>query len=484
MNVKNENYSQDSLISSKQTLYEYLEGKEQIKGDRSWLSILLMILSVPLTLFINAILMLTKITLVKEGEIGLSMNAGTPVFVRPGWHTFVSPFHAPTGTANIDDDVISCGNVTIVKVAKGQVGVIENNGDFKLLEPGRHFLKKPQKFIESKSITAPYIKAGSIHRIRVEEGENAVYYDQKGQAQVLEAGTHYLNDPTIRFKEFLSKREIVRDVEEQSVSTSDGGRLRLIAQVRYRISDVKKLVNNFQKNNYKKGSNTGIAENDFIEDNDGSYEDALFETVESTLTGTFLHHRIDEIAPKMPKNGDKDPFSTPPPAYNPDFSKTLSDEFMTELKDIAHNSWGIDLMSITFKKLEPEYADDLQTLFTERAKENITTITNQQNADSKRMTKLIEVQGKRQQINELAVAEAEKIAITAKAESDAFKLLAETYKEEFGEEAAKQLMMLKQQAKILANANCTFLGSVPNNISLVSGVGGNNLPFVPGKQKQ
>lgn len=482
MKIENEHYSENTLIPATQSLYDYLENNEQLKGERSWLGILLMILSIPLTLFINAILMLTKITLIKEGEIGLSMNAGTPVFVKPGWHTFVSPFHSPTGTANIDDDVISCGNVTIVKVAKGKLGVIENNGDFKLLEPGRHVLKKPQKFVEYKSTTAPYIKAGSIHRIRVEEGENAVYYNELGQAQVLEAGTHYLNDPKIRFKEFLSKREIVRDVEEQSVSTSDGGRLRLIAQVRYRISDVKKLVNNFQKNNYKKGANAGMGENEFVEDNDGSYEDALFETVESTLTGTFLHHRIDEIAPKMPKSGDKDPSYSAPPAYNPDFSKTLSEEFMSELKQTAHDSWGIDLISITFKKLEPEYADDLQALFTERAKENITTVTNQQNADSKRMTKLIETQGQRQQINELAAAEAEKIAITARAEADAFQLLAQTYKAEFGDEAAKQLMLLKQQAKILTKANCTFLGSVPNNITLLSGLGSNPAPFLPAKQ--
>lgn len=485
-------FTTDTLIDDKLSLYEALKnaGDEALKntddeslkntGDealkkrddflvkdqRSTIDLIIMIFSIIFSGLINGIRLLARRELIKEGEIGLTLVSGKPQFVMPGWHTFNKLFQEYVGKAHIDDDIIECGNVKIVKIPKDKIGAIECNGEYKLLKPGRHILVAPQVFLKEYSVNQPYIRAGTIHRVRVDEGDVAVYYDAKGKTQVLETGIHVLDDANIRFREFLSTREIVHPVGGLKVTTKDGGVIYLDTLVQYKIVDVKKLVNNFQSSDFK------VEIENLEEHNDSSYERPLDHIIKSTLTDTFLHHNTTEIAP-APPNSDEEEVAKEVDT-EADFVTTLSQDFMNELKEQAAKNWGIEILGIKFQKLQ--FSSELHASYSKRFAKNIQlqterdTVFMQNKIKSARVeneaqNKVIVVKGKA----EAAKFEADAIRTLAEARADSIKVVAEQNETLFGKEAATRMALIDAQKGLLSDANCTFFGSVPSNMTILTG---------------
>lgn len=479
-------FTTDTLIDDQLSLYDALKNpkhaalKERnnlIKDQRSVLSIFIMIMSIIFTGFINGFRLLGRRKLIKDGQIGLTLKSGKAEFVMPGWHTFNSPFRRVIGKANISDDLIECGNVTIVKIPQDKFGAMECNGTYKLLKPGRHILVSPQVFLGQYSANQAYIHAGTIHRVRVDEGDVAVYYDANGETQILHPGVHMLNDANIRFREFLSTREIVHPVGGLKVTTKDGGVVFLDTLVQYKITDVKKLVNNFQSSDFK------VNVEKLEEHNDSSYESALDHVIKSTLTDTFLHHNTTEIAPAPPTTDDAKVDDVVD--EDADFVTTLSDDFMNELKDRALQNWGIEIMSVKFQKLQ--YSEELRASYAQRFARNIElqtendTVAMQNKIQSAHIendanNKITKERGKA----EAAKYEAEAIRTRAQAQADSIRMIAETREQLFGKEATVRMALLDAQQGVLSNAQCTFFGSVPSGMTILAG-GNNEVQKLEGK---
>ncbi len=71
---------------------------------------------------------------------------GRAVFLAPGRYVLFSFFHNLIRRADINENLIKFGPITIVTVEKGHLGLSTKNGDVIILQPGRHILEAPHKY--------------------------------------------------------------------------------------------------------------------------------------------------------------------------------------------------------------------------------------------------------------------------------------------------------------------------------------------------
>lgn len=83
----------------------------------------------------------SKLTLVRAGEIALVRSiSGRTRALGPGWH-LAETVGCDVLKASVADAVIKFGNLTIVRVLPGSVGLAELNGQPLLLSPGTHLVR-------------------------------------------------------------------------------------------------------------------------------------------------------------------------------------------------------------------------------------------------------------------------------------------------------------------------------------------------------
>ncbi|ELR20718.1 SPFH domain / Band 7 domain containing protein [Acanthamoeba castellanii str. Neff] len=352
---------------------------------------------------LGALYVLSKMQLIQEGSMGLTLHSGQPVILRPGRYVLLSPLHSFVEQKSINDDLIEFGPITVVTIKKGQLGLSWKNGETIILEPGRHILVAPHVFQEAKDIGAPYIELGPIKRIIVNEGQVGISYDT-GKLEVLLPGLHIRTSPTFRFQEFVS----VRRLEPLKVNTNDGIAIMVNTIITYRIEDPVRA--------FRDVSNVS---------------EALFEKAEALVTSIFLHHSLDEIAPTLPSGRHE---SLEDPGFGSDddqddndkddeltrrkkkkmgkqreistpslFSEIVREAFMDELREYV-TTWGVVLMDMSIEKLE-FHDSALRDLLTQRASNKLQTASNRANIAAQAQTGIQKAQGLAQEARVKADAE-------------------------------------------------------------------------------
>ncbi len=67
---------------------------------------------------IGALYALSKMQLIQEGSMGLTLHNGQPVILRPGRYVLLSPLHSFVEQKSINDDLIEFGPITVVTIKK------------------------------------------------------------------------------------------------------------------------------------------------------------------------------------------------------------------------------------------------------------------------------------------------------------------------------------------------------------------------------
>jgi len=336
--------------------------------------------------------------LITDGQLGLAMMNQTPKFLAPGRHTFWSPFDHLVGVANITDKLITLGNIQIVTINQGELGLSRRNGETILLDPGRYVLRAPHIFEKSTEANAQYIELGTYRRITVPVGYVAVAFDIGKQIIVrpedTESGPFETNSPTFLFDKrtgFQSVQLQVRELDELKVNTRDGITIIARGLITYRIHDARAAFMTVQ-----------------------DIHGAVKRAAEATLTSLFLNASIDEIAPPVPqKLTEKNLITLQTANDNENFNQHIRDAF---LHDFSHkvNKWGIELQDLNIEKLE--FDGNVKDLLRKRAQARVETATSLANMRSQTDIAMQEAERHKQQAQ--IQAEAQASVTRTKADAD------------------------------------------------------------------
>jgi regulator of protease activity HflC (stomatin/prohibitin superfamily) len=359
--------------------------------------------------------------LIKDGQLGLAMMNQTPKFLAPGRHTFWSPFDHLISIANITDKLITLGNIQIVTINQGELGLSRRNGETILLDPGRYVLKAPHVFEKSTEANAQFIELGTYRRITVPVGYVAVAFDIGKQIIIrpedTESGPFETNSPTFLFDKksgFQSVQLQVRELDELKVNTRDGITITARGLITYRIHDARAAFMTVQ-----------------------DIHGAIKRAAEATLTSLFLNAAIDEIAPPVPqKQTEENLIKLNTVVEVENFNQHIRDAF---IHDFSHKvvKWGIELHDLNIEKLE--FDSSVKDLLRKRAQARVETATSLSNMCSQ--TDIAMQQAEREKRQAQIQAEANAFVTRTNADAD-------YYAAERHAEAAKLLQEVPLSAQL------------------------------------
>lgn len=391
--------------------------------------------------------------LIKEGDIGLSLDDGQPIFLAPGRHALFSPFHEFKGRASIRDNKISLASIEIVTIDKGSLGLCTENGINHILEAGRYILHAPVQYIESVKLNQGYVKLGTQHRLSVPTGFIAIASDNGKQVIItpedMKKGPFVIDSDTFVFdpkKDFKSVQLEEIQLEELSVNTHEMISLKVKGLIRYKITDAHKA---------------------FLEVDNVHHSIKL--QAEATLTSAFAKLSLDQIGNSLASTSVSSLKETgkvfPTSDISDDFIHQATELFIQDFKSVV-KQWGVDLENLNILSINFSDQSFLDTL-RERAKMHMQATTNLANLSMNNEVKLKEAERDNQQ----KIMEAEALAQTTKIIADAglyeAKKKAEAASILAKEPLGRELALLDKQvemARALGNRT-TFM---PVNMSLAA----------------
>jgi regulator of protease activity HflC (stomatin/prohibitin superfamily) len=336
--------------------------------------------------------------LIQDGQLGCAMFNLSPKFLAPGRYTFFSPFNHLIRVVSITDKLITLGNIQIVTINQGEIGLSLRNGESILLDPGRYILTAPHVFERSTPANAQYIELGTYRRITVPVGFVAVAFDIGKQIIIrpedTESGPFETNSPTFLFDKktgFQSVQLQVRELDQLTVNTRDGITIIAKGLITYRIHDPRIAFMTVQ-----------------------DIHGAVKRAAEATLTSLFLNAAIDEIAPPVPeKRIDKNLIHLKSTSEEMNFNQHIRDAF---LHDFSHkvSQWGVELQDLNIEKLE--FDNSVKDLLRKRAQARVETATSLANMRSQ--TDIAMQQADREKQQAQIRAEAEAFVVRTKADAD------------------------------------------------------------------
>merc|ERR1719163_2331866 len=113
------------------------------------------------------------LVVVEQGTVGLAYDQGQPILLPPGLHQWRSPTMAFERAFDLNNNVIRLGPLTIVTVDAGYSAVSEDNGSQRILAGGNTYLLthrnwKFEKFIPQK------IQSSNLKRIEATSADNVL----------------------------------------------------------------------------------------------------------------------------------------------------------------------------------------------------------------------------------------------------------------------------------------------------------------------
>jgi regulator of protease activity HflC (stomatin/prohibitin superfamily) len=150
---------------------------------------------------------------VESGELGYmqDVGAGKPMFLLPGSHKFEDAQKRFVAFLKFDQPEVKAGSFTFQKINAGQKGVLdESDGNLRLLEPGLHMIKSPNK-----------IKAIISTRQEQISLERKLHYTEDDVGLMVEASLFYhIENPLLAFQRaFDSNDDVVKTLREQAKAT-------------------------------------------------------------------------------------------------------------------------------------------------------------------------------------------------------------------------------------------------------------------------
>merc|ERR1712216_414076 len=164
---------------------------------------------------------------------------GTYFFFLPGVHRVSDPF---TSVDNSDQIITQAtiinGNLSIVTIPQGFIGLCYDRGQPVLLPPGMHQWKSDTlKFEKVIDLAQHVIMLGPYTLITVDEGYSAITQDN-GKQKILDGGSmHMLTHRNWKFEKFITQKIQTNDLKETRATTGDNVLLETQANVNWWIRD-------------------------------------------------------------------------------------------------------------------------------------------------------------------------------------------------------------------------------------------------------
>lgn len=151
---------------------------------------------------IGCLYLALKTRLIRKDEIGLTeANDGSIRVLTPGWH-LIECINTRVARFRVQQDVITHGVMTIVRIPPGRLGIGSLNGSPVFLRAGRHVVNDPLfSYERTVNLTEPHITAGTSHIITVST-DSVGLCTVNGRPHMLEPGIHRFNNPQFHFERF------------------------------------------------------------------------------------------------------------------------------------------------------------------------------------------------------------------------------------------------------------------------------------------
>lgn len=149
---------------------------------------------------------------VLPGRLGRATINGAPVLLGPGVHLFNDPLWQFVAFSNMNDAVIEVGGTTfLITVQRGQLALVLADGQGHILGEGRHAINNPRfRFERFEDATAEYLRIGSKHRVLLAAGRIGLAW-QDGKPLILEATGKPLcvDSATFKFERSVAATQLV-----------------------------------------------------------------------------------------------------------------------------------------------------------------------------------------------------------------------------------------------------------------------------------
>merc|ERR1712159_841440 len=177
---------------------------------------------------------------VPRGKLRLAEDgSGNYLVFGPGVHRVNNVFMRRGEEVSLNDELIMCGDRTIVTIKQGHIGFCEDMGQPVLLPPGLHeWQSQTLHFVKSVDLNNSIIKLGPYTILTVDEGYCAVTQNN-GQQVILPGGkTHLLSHRNWKFEKFMTKKIQTNELQRIEATSADNVMMHTDATVVWRVSNV------------------------------------------------------------------------------------------------------------------------------------------------------------------------------------------------------------------------------------------------------
>jgi regulator of protease activity HflC (stomatin/prohibitin superfamily) len=396
--------------------------------------------------------------LVNNGELGLAIDNGAPHVLGPGWHFLLRPFCSFQSKATMTDPIINHGQVTIVRVLQGQLGLAFTDSTPRLLLPGLHVFNSPtfkmDRIVEMKT---QEIRHGPVTIFTVASGTVRVCYDA-GVVRIFEAGRYGINSPNFVLGTVIRTQQQNLPFDKHQVLLMGGINLLVQGLLTYQVIDVAKLI-------------TQLGEMDL--------QRAITDVTKAELARVFSGIHLEQISAQQTTAAEEKEASLlgeaqqgAVPAQHAGASNIRSWLCAQVVQDISPLTagWGVKIINFQLESTriaDAKYAREYEeaSLAMAKAKANRRAVSTQndiliQQAEAAARAVQIEAEGRKIAAIKGAEARAESQLVEAKAgatarlvEADSRNQAALAMKNEFG----KQLAMMDRNVGIATSLKANTL---------------------------
>jgi regulator of protease activity HflC (stomatin/prohibitin superfamily) len=393
-------------------------------------------------------------TLIASGDLGLATDNGRQHVLKPGWHFLLRPFTGLKGKAHMVDTIIRHGQVTIIRVLQGQIGLAFNDSSPYLLLPGCHVFNSPVfRFQNIVSLSDALIQHGPITIFTVASGTVRVCYDS-GQVKIFEAGRYGICSPNFLVGAIIKTQQQNLAFDKHQVLLEGGINLLVQGLLTYQVIDVAKLI-------------TQLGETDL--------QRAIMDTTKAELARVFAGIHLEQISAQAQSTDEKKEASLlasqqgEVEGVDRNIRSWICAQVVQDIGPLTAG-WGIRVINFQLestKIAEPRYAMEYEeaSLAMAKAKANRRAVTTQndiliQKAEAASRAVQIEAEGKKISAIKGAEARAESQLVEAKAsakarvmEADARNDAASKMADEFG----RKLAVMDRNVSIAGGLRATTL---------------------------
>jgi len=411
----------------------------------------------------------TGATLIDTGDLGLATDNGRQQVLKPGWHFLLRPFTGLKSKVHIVDTLIQHGQVSIIRVLSGQIGLAFHDSSPYLLLPGQHVFNSPTfRFDRIVNLSDNLIQHGPITIFTVASGQVRVCYDS-GQVKIFEAGRYGICSPNFVVGAIIKTQQQNLAFDKHQVLLEGGINLLVQGLLTYQVIDVARLI-------------VQLGENDL--------QRAITDTTKAELARVFAGIHLEQISAQAQSTDEKKEASLLGQGEETTDRNIRSWICAQVVQDIGPLTagWGIKVINFQLestKIADPRYAMEYEeaSLAMAKAKANRRAVTTQndiliQKAEAASRAVQIEAEGKKISAIKGAEARAESQLVEAKAsakarvmEADARNESAEKMADEFG----RKLAIMDRNVQIAGGLKATTLV-----VSSDAGIARSILTPVPG----